>query len=379
MSKKNNVINIKDKIKKIDFKWIVTTIIAIIVLTLSITNKSSIRDWFGRINIDFIKIFPYQLTGNCIDNKNNFLDAVEFYCRETNTQTNIYDKACGIRTYFKNSKASTYRISDIYIDIEEIKPIINYNIDISAILIDDCVYIYAINQGLEDVNNIEITLNAYNFDNSGNKNTLYINKYFDFNNCASSVNIDSIHGGEIIKLFTLHLNDDGINLCKQNVWILLKACVYSKDLDQSYELGSLFYSDYEERVLLTKSEGDNDIIPTFILFIDMNKGKGKYQIPMQINPNIENDYNVGVDIIIIPNQSCDIKFSLIYMIGSDTIRTETISTKISVPIYKDDYGYYDSLLTYCVNNHIDNYKIGTQPYIEYNLKYDIYSILEEME
>lgn len=294
-----------------------------------------------------------------------------------NTTLDEYYKACDIRTYFKNSNASTYRISDIFINIEEITPVLQSDVNISAIAVNNCIYVYVINQGLEKEENIKIDVKAKYYQNS-EQNYIDMNKYFKFNNCASSLDIDCIYGGEIIEIFSFNINDDGINLILQNGFLILTADLYSQNTSQNIYLGLLTYNEFDKTIKISKSEGDNNISATFIAFVDVNNGNGKYSIPMQTNPNIENDYNVGIDTIVVPNQSCDIKFYISYKIGQETIRTESISAKIIVPLYKDDCGFYDSLLIYCVENQIRNYRKDTQPYIENILKYDVYSILDEI-
>ncbi|MBD5537866.1 MAG: hypothetical protein HDQ99_19885 [Lachnospiraceae bacterium] len=363
----------KNKTSKIDYKWLVSTTIAIIALFFAITRESSVRDWVGNTSIDFTKIIPYEWSGADIDNRNNFIYSLSM----DNITIDEYYKACDVRAYFKNSNASIYRISDMFINIEEITPILQSDINIAAVVVNNCIYVYVINQGLEKEENIKIDVKAKYYNNS-EQTYINMNKYFEFNNCASSLDIDCIYGGEIIEIFSFNINNDGISLISQNNYLILGADLYFQDTSQYIYLGLLSYNEFDKSIKISKSEGDNNISATFVAFVDVNNGSGKYSIPMQTNPNIENDFNVGIDTIVIPNQSCDIKFYISYKIGKDIIRTESISTRIIVPLYKDDSGFYDSLLIYCVENQIKNYKKDTQPYIENALKYDVYSILDEI-
>lgn len=50
----------KRKTNKIDYKWLMSTIIAVIALFFAITSESSVRDLVGNISIDFTKIIPYE-------------------------------------------------------------------------------------------------------------------------------------------------------------------------------------------------------------------------------------------------------------------------------------------------------------------------------
>lgn len=361
---------IKKVIKKCDSKWLVTTIIAIIAICFTLTNQSSIMNIFGTTKIDFSKMIPYTHSGVDINYKEVFLENLSII----NYNENNYNKACTIRTYFENSMASVYRISDIYINIKEISPIIESEIDLSATIIDDCIYVYAINQSLEDARNVKVTLNlgAVEYTNIPD---IDINSYFNFNQGSSSIMIDRIEGGKIIELFSFNAKREFMDILMQNVWFYFNAVLSIEDNSKEISLGMIYYNEYDQTIELSKSEGDDGIASTFFSFISVSDGEGEYPIQMKNNPNIENAYNVGVDTIIIPDQSCDMIFTIKYKVHNKTIETEEFSARIIVPLY-DDSDFYNSLLDYCIDNQILEYKRGTSYFIENNFKYDIYSILD---
>lgn len=361
--------------RKIDYKWLISTVIAIFALFLAITNESSIRNFFGKTSIDFFRVTPYTFAGSNVENRNEFVRFFDY----TYDHTDEYFKACNVRTYFNNTMASAYRISNLYIDIKEINPILEPCIDISAIAVDNCVHIYAINQSLAKEENIQIDIKGrYFIDEWFNVEYFDLYKYFKFINCASSISIDNIYGGEIIELFSFKIEDEGIELLDQKGWVGLETNLDTPNTTEKTFLGFLVYDGNGQDVHISKSEGYNDIAATFFAFVDANCDVGKYEIPMPTNPSVANDYNIGIDTVIVPNQSCDIKFSLIYTIGKDTIETDTIFAKIFVPLYNDDEGFYNSLLTYCIENNIKDYRRDTSSYLEHIFKYNVNTLLDEI-
>lgn len=363
------------KFKKYNYKWIISATYAVITLCFALSNQSSIMDIFGSVKIDFSKIIPYEWAGFCTNHKEVFIESQDMIDDIEDT----YNKACTIRTYFKNSMSSVYRISDMFINIKEISPIIESRIDISATVIDNCIHVYAINQGLDDAKNVQITLKL-EYLLKDNRSNIDINTYFNIDNYMPSIMIENINGGEIIELFSIDIEQEFIDFVLQNYnWIDFYANISVENNSKKILLGALYYSEFDQEILITKSEGEDYIATTYFYFLNVDNKKGIYPIQMTINPNIKNDFNVGIDTIIIPNQSCDIVFSLSYKIGNKTIETEDFSAKIIVPLYNDDLGFYDSLLEYCVENQIKCYKYGTLYPVENALKYDIYTILDSFD
>lgn len=363
---------IKRKFKKWDFKWIITTIIAIIALCFTVTNQSYIMNLFGTIKIDFSRIMPYEFSGFYTNYKDIFIKSQDMM----GYTDSIYNKACAIRTYFKNTMADVYRISDIFINVKEISPIVESHIDITADVIDNCIHVYAINQGLGNANNIQVALNLESLEND----IINMDAYFNFDGASSTVVIDDIYGGEIIELFSIDIKQEFIDFILQNNnWLNLGVELFYENESKKFLLGALYYNEFEQVINITKAQGQDMISTTYFCFINVNNGEGKYSIGMPINPNIENGYNVGVDTIIIPDQSCELLFSISYKIANKIIETEDFYAQIMVPLYNDDFGFYDSLLGFCIENQIKDYKNDTVYSVENVLKYNVYSILDSFE
>lgn len=284
----------------------------------------------------------------------------------------------------KNMKLSSYRVTDSYIKIEDIK---QNNIEYLYILANQSdiknshIQLYAINNGQKMIN--ESTLEISILDDNTNIDISY------FNQTEITQTIYDLKPGEIRKLKEIHIPEQFNNFCIQNNISHLGIYCKSNQFDNIPEelsfrnnnghlLGLLLVTDSGIEFDSDGSGAPGDEKTSYDqISVDVDKDNGK-EIKFKTNPIIYDQLDLITEIF--PDKSCTITYSLHYILDGDKeISSENITTNIFVPMYGQNFEESDTIynkldgriLKNQISSHnIDNYQYNSNKEIQNEIAYN---------
>ncbi|OJG91915.1 hypothetical protein RV15_GL003560 [Enterococcus silesiacus] len=275
----------------------------------------------------------------------------------------------------QNNTSKNLIVSDATIEIDDIQPIKEADLEISYGLEDNQLIIFIINNGLgnskdsefklsvilEDIDQVENKLSSKDVEN------LFLTK---------TKRKDSLYSGDILKSFELNLSDELHRLFEKNEkYRAIKFELTELASNKKFKIHSIYY-DRTNKSFTFSGMGAGGRDKTAVLLLDVSNTSNKYSVP--VNKKIAANSTEQINLFIVPNQSSKIIYSVKYSTSNSkyTKATKKIESTITVPLYNTSYSPNGPFFKSLIKNQITRYQHNTNSNLQKEIGYDYKKVLD---
>lgn len=306
----NNNPDDDDRTKTLKKIIAIAAIILLLLVGLIVVNKlrspnAGLTSSKGA-SVYYSKIIPYTESGK-----------YESYASSSDVSDHLEtDKAVALLSFIKNEAPDAAVVEDITCKFEEIEEIVEPNIKTDAVLVDNVLKIYVMNDGNGDSSAVSVdiygdglALDDYTSENLKNE-------------------IEGLQPGEIVEIAEYSLLSE--EFIKQNVE---EIKIVVKLNDNISEVITILYDPVEDTFTITGGIGDSGADITLFSVLDVDAEPSSISFNPEKITTIEDA--LRIETVLAPTKSCKIKFKGSYTVDGNTEETETYTATVTVPIYRD--------------------------------------------
>lgn len=302
--------------------------------------------------------------------------AVNYNTPEPDNEHEKYNFACAVRACFSCSKVSLAQATDNSLNILSIEdysePVLNYH----CLAKDNTVNFYVVNSGDGTSEPVSIELNAMLVDNDMPSDSSWIawdKLVKPGSDTALPIKITPIDGGDGMRYYSFELSDWAFTLLQAGKNIHLNGRIESRTESLELFFGSL--SLFEGRLVVsTGGAGSDDTNILNYVYIPVDTTQAGDIIPIHSTFLIQD--RAAADTVLIPDRSCRLEYSLTYKIDGKELTTDSFTTTIHVPFYKDMTTINVAL--YMNSSGIDHYKYASNPELQEMIGHDPAQLIEDV-
>lgn len=299
--------------------FIAVVIIAFIAV-IAISRVKSLNTRLTSANnqeVYYSKIIPYTQSGQ-----------YESYKSSSDVTTTIdVNEAFALLSFIKNDSPKTAVVEDISCEFEEITEIIEPNVKVDAVIVDNILKVYVLNDGQGPSSDIDIDIRDDN------------TELDDFTTMVQSNNVDSLQPGEVDKLaeYTFDPNKymqiypDGSST----------LTVYINNSPETEVI--IQYDPVTDEFSTPGGIGDGGGSITLFSVLDVDS-KPK-SISFSTDDITTIDDALRIETVIAPTKSCNVVFKGVYSVNGETKETEVYTASVHVPIYAKDVFEHQGIMT----------------------------------
>ncbi|MGX7265207.1 hypothetical protein [Enterococcus crotali] len=275
----------------------------------------------------------------------------------------------------KNNTSRDLIVSDATIEIDNIQPIKEPDLEISYGLDNNKLIIFIINNGLGNLKDSEFELSVTLEDIDQVQNKLSSK---DIQNLFSTKTKkkDSLYSGDILKSFELNLSDELHKLFEKNEkYHAISFGITELTSNKKFKIHSIYYDRSAKRFSFGGlGAGIQD--KTAVLLLDIDNAAKSYSVP--VNKKIVANSSEQINLFIVPNKSSKITYSVKYSTSNSkyTEATEKIKSTITVPLYNTSYSPNGPFFKSLIKNQITRYRHNTNSNLQKEIAYDYKKALD---
>ena len=343
---------------------------------------------FGETRLTDSYTMPYSYaTDNYVANvRESDIEARMHSPREEDMDADFYEKACAVRSFFSSSMVSKAQVTDSVLNIYELEEYAYADLDYFAFAkttengTEVRVYIVNSGNGVSEPDTLTFSgelvsggdfSSAEDFawsemdsgvvENAGGAGYGY------------AVNTEAVYGGDGIQAYKFVLSDWAMEELRKGKKILLYADSASRTENQMIPLGWLLMSDGEVKVE-GGGAGDGDGQYTYYVYVNVPEDSGR---KIAVNAAFSIQDRASVDTVIIPSESCRIRYSMTYRVDGKDMETDKFSTTIQVPLYKFFASY--SIASHMNDEDIEHYVYQSDPELHEEAAFEPLSLADDKE
>jgi hypothetical protein len=274
-----------------------------------------------------------------------------------------------------NDTSNNMLISDATIEIKKVRPIKQAELEVSYGIHENKLTVFILNNGLGDLKETVFELSASIEDNKNNKTKLdykEIKKLFH----TETIIKNSLYSGDILKSYELEFSKELQELFEKNKnYVSIQIEINDQSSKNMFTILPIYYSPSDKRFMFG-GMGAGGPEKTAILFLDVNDKAQKYTV--SINKKIAAKSSEQVNVVIIPNQSSTILYSIEYSISNATKTkvTPDIESTITVPLYRTGESPISPFFKTLLENKVTLYKYNSDPILQKELVYNYKTALD---
>lgn len=361
-------------------------IVGVAVPMLAAVLGPSLSKNFGETRLTESYSMPYSYaTDNYVANvKESDIKARMYSPREEDMDAEFYDKACAVRSFFSTSMVSKAQVTDSVLNIHELEKYEYADLSYFAFAKDTengtevRVYIVNSGNGASDSDTLTFSGQLVSGEDFGGAEDFAWDK-MDSGALEKSgengyaVNTEAVCGGDGVQAYAFVLSDWAMEQLRQGKKILLNADSALRTENSRIPLGWLRMTDGVVKVE-GGGAGDGDDKYTYYVYVNVPEDAGR-QIPVNAAFSIQD--RASVDTVIIPSESCSIRYSMTYRVDGKDMETDEFSTIIRVPLYK--FFASHSIASHMNEEDIAHYVYQSDPELHEKTAFDPLSLAAENE
>ena len=275
----------------------------------------------------------------------------------------------------QNNTSKNLIVSDATIEIDNIQPIKEVDLEVSYGLEDNKLIIFIINNGLGNSKDSEFKLSVTLEDIDQVQNKLS-SKDVENLFLTRAKRKDSLYSGDILKSFEMNLSDELHKLFEKNEkYRAINFEITELASNKKFKIHSIYY-DRSSKSFSFSGMGAGGRDKTAVLLLDISNASNKYSVP--VNKKIAANSTEQINLFIVPNQSSKIIYSVKYSTSNSkyTKATKKIESTITVPLYNTSYSPNGPFFKSLIQNQITRYQHNTNSNLQKEIGYDYKKVLD---
>lgn len=339
---------------------------------------------FGETRLTGSYIMPYSYaTDDYVANvRESDIKARMYSPRAEDMDADFYEKACAVRSFFSSSMVSKAQVTDSVLNIHELEEYAYADLDYFAFAkttengIEVRVYIVNSGNGVSEPDTLTFSGELVSGEDFRSAEDFAWSKIDseaveNAGGTRYAVNTEGVCAGDGMQAYKFILSDWAMEELRKGKKILLYADSASRTENQGITLGWLRMTDGEVKVE-GGGAGDGDGQYTYYVYVNVPADSG-HQISVNAAFSIQD--RASADTVIIPSESCRIRYSMTYRVDGKDLETEEFSTTIRVPLYKFFASY--SIASHMNEEDIAHYVYRSDPELHEAAAFEPLSLTED--
>lgn len=278
-------------------------------------------------SVYYSKIIPYTEAGK-----------YESYASSSDVSNHLDTyKAVALLSFIKNEAPNAAVVEDITCKFEEIEEIAEPNLKMDAVLVDNVLKIYVMNDGNGDSSEVSVDIYGDGF------------ALGDYTSENLNNEIEGLQSGEIVEIAEYRLLSE--EFIKQNTEEIIIVLKLNDNIEEAI---TILYDPVDDAFSIAGGTGDHGADITLFSVLDVDSK------PVSISFNPEKITTIEdalrIETVLAPTKSCKIRFRGSYTVDGNTEETEPYTATVTVPIYRDGAFGHGGELTNELANDANNSK-----------------------
>lgn len=359
----------------------------VVPVLIAVVGPSLSKNFGGtRLTDSYTMPYSYAADNYVANVRESDTEARMYSPREEDMDADFYEKACAVRSFFSSSMVSKAQVTDSVLNIHELEEYAYADLDYFAFAkttengTEVRVYIVNSGNGVSEPDTLTFSGELVSGEDfSGAEDFAWSEMDSGaVENAGGSgygyaVNTEAVCGGDGIQAYKFVLSDWAMEELRQGKKILLYADSASRTENQRIPLGWLLMSGGEVKVE-GGGAGDGDGQYTYYVYVNVPEDSGR-KIPVNAAFSIQD--RASVDTVIIPSESCHIRYSMTCRVDGKDMETDEFSTTIQVPLYK--FFASHSIALHMNKEDIEHYVYQSDPELHEEAAFEPLSLTDDKE